>query len=281
MEFNLSTDIKQSIPNAIVFNFEELKAELSEKIKPYETLAVTEDDLKSAKSDKATLNKLKKALNDKKVEVKKEYISPLENFEKQVKELVEIIDKGVNNIDTQVKDFEKKEVDEKLKEIASFYVEEFPDYYEVLKLEKVIPNKWQNKTCKLETIKQEIRDKVFKFENDIKVIKAMKLECEEQMLDAYIETLDMSAALQKKHEFEERQNALKLMKNSEPAKEKIASTAETVQEQSPQPPKQAVNQQSTKTIDVRFYDTTEEFRKAMKALTTQYNIRYGNVPKGE
>ena len=102
--------------------------------------------------------------------MKKEYISPLENFEKQVKELVEIIDKGVNNIDTQVKDFEKKEVDEKLKEIASFYVEEFPDYYEVLKLEKVIPNKWQNKTSKLETIKQEIRDKVFKFENDIKVI---------------------------------------------------------------------------------------------------------------
>lgn len=281
MEFNLSTDIKQSIPNAIVFNFEELKAELSEKIKPYETLAVTEDDLKSAKSDKATLNKLKKALNDKKVEVKKEYISPLENFEKQVKELVEIIDKGVNNIDTQVKDFEKKEVDEKLKEIASFYVEEFPDYYEVLKLEKVIPNKWQNKTCKLETIKQEIRDKVFKFENDIKVIKAMKLECEEQMLDAYIETLDMSAALQKKHEFEERLNARKLMKNSEPAKEETASTAETVQEQLPQPPKQAVNQQATKTIDVRFYDTTEEFRKAMKALTTQYNIRYGNVPKGE
>ena len=281
MEFNLSTDIKQSIPNAIVFNFEELKAELSEKIKPYETLAVTEDDLKSAKSDKATLNKLKKALNDKKVEVKKEYISPLENFEKQVKELVEIIDKGVNNIDTQVKDFEKKEVDEKLKEIASFYVEEFPDYYEVLKLEKVIPNKWQNKTSKLETIKQEIRDKVFKFENDIKVIKAMKLECEEQMLDAYIETLDMSAALQKKLEFEERLNALKLMKNSEPAKEEITSTAETVQEQSPQLPKQAVNQQATKTIDVRFYDTTEEFRKAMKALTTQYNIRYGNVPKGE
>lgn len=281
MEFNLSTDIKQSIPNAIVFNFEELKAELSEKIKPYETLAVTEDDLKSAKSDKATLNKLKKALNDKKVEVKKEYISPLENFEKQVKELVEIIDKGVNNIDTQVKDFEKKEVDEKLKEIASFYVEEFPDNYEVLKLEKVIPNKWQNKTSKLETIKQEIRDKVFKFENDIKVIKAMKLECEEQMLDAYIETLDMSAALQKKHEFEERLNALNLMKNSEPAKEEITSTAETVQEQSPQLPKQAVNQQATKTIDVRFYDTTEEFRKAMKALTTQYNIRYGNVPKGE
>lgn len=109
----------------------------------------------------------------------------------------------------------------------------------------------------------------------------MKLECEEQMLDAYIETLDMSAALQKKHEFEERLNALKLMKNSEPAKEEITSTAETVQEQSPQLPKQAVNQQATKTIDVRFYDTTEEFRKAMKALTTQYNIRYGNVPKGE
>ena len=281
MEFNLSTDIKQSIPNAIVFNFEELKAELSEKIKPYETLAVTEEDLKSAKSDRATLNKLKKALNDKKVEVKKEYISPLESFEKQVKELVEIIDKGVNNIDAQVKDFEKKELDAKLKAIADFYVTEFPNYHKILKLERIIPNKWQNKTCKLEAIEQEIRDKVFKFDNDIKVIKAMKLECEEQMLDAYVETLDMSAALQKKHEFEERQNALKKMSKSEPAKEEITSTAETVQEQPPQPPKQAVNKQATKTIDVRFYDTTEEFRKAMKALTTQYNIKYGNVPKGE
>lgn len=281
MEFNLSTDIKQSIPNAIVFNFEELKAELSEKIKPYETLAVTEDDLKSAKSDRAALNKLKKALNDKKVEVKKEYISPLENFEKQVKELVEIIDKGVNNIDTQVKDFEKKELDAKLKAIADFYVTEFPNYHKILKLERIIPDKWQNKTCKLEAIEQEIRDKVFKFDNDIKVIKAMQLECEEQMHDAYVETLDMSAALQKKHEFEERQNALKKMSESEPAKEEITSTAETVQEQPPQPPKQAVNKRATKTIDVRFYDTTEEFRKAMKALTTQYNIKYGNVPKGE
>lgn len=281
MEFNLSTDIKQSIPNAIVFNFEELKAELSEKIKPYETLAVTEDDLKSAKSDRTTLNKLKKALNDKKVEVKKEYISPLESFEKQVKELVEIIDKGVNNIDAQVKDFEKKELDAKLKAIADFYVTEFPNYHKILKLERIIPNKWQNKTCKLEAIEQEIRDKVFKFDNDIKVIKAMKLECEEQMLDAYVETLDMSAALQKKHEFEEMQNALKKMSKSEPAKEEITTTAETVQEQPPQPSNQAVNKQATKTIDVRFYDTTEEFRKAMKALTTQYNIKYGNVPKGE
>ena len=269
MEFNLSTDIKQSIPNAIVFNFEELKAELSEKIKPYETLAVTEDDLKSAKSDKATLNKLKKALNDKKVEVKKEYISPLENFETQVKELVEIIDKGVNNIDTQVKDFEKKEVDEKLKEIASFYVEEFPDYYEVLKLEKVIPNKWQNKTCKIETIKQEIRDKVFKFENDIN----KKLNIVHLLFLSFENFRVFNIAVLNRP----LQNRFK----SEPAKEEIASTAETVQEQSPQPPKQAVNQQATKTIDVRFYDTTEEFRKAMKTLTTQYNIRYGNVPKGE
>ena len=31
MEFNLSTDIKQSIPNAIVFNFEELKTKLFAK----------------------------------------------------------------------------------------------------------------------------------------------------------------------------------------------------------------------------------------------------------
>lgn len=103
MEFNLITNIKQSIPQAIVFNFDELKKELAEKITPYKSLAVTEDDLKGAKSDKANLNKLKKALNDKRIEVKKEYMQPLEVFEGQVKELVSIVDEGIVNIDSQVK----------------------------------------------------------------------------------------------------------------------------------------------------------------------------------
>lgn len=280
MEFNLITNIEQSIPQAIVFNFDELKKELAEKITPYKSLAVTEDDLKGAKSDKANLNKLKKALNDKRIEVKKEYMQPLEVFEEQIKELVSIVDEGIVNIDSQVKAFENKQQEDKLKEIAAFYAEEFENLTDILPLERIIPDKWRNKSCKMSDIQQEIRDKAFKFKNDINIIKAMKLECEDMMLDAYIKTLDMSAALQKKHDFEARQEALKKSEKQN-VEQTDESTDYSVSEEADIPYEKEVKGEILKTIDVRFYDTSEEFRKAMKELTQRYNIKYGNVPKGD
>lgn len=280
MEFNLITNIKQSIPQAIVFNFDELKKELDEKITPYKSLAVTEDDLKEAKGDKANLNKLKKALNDKRIEVKKEYMQPLELFESQVKELVSIVDEGIINIDTQVKAFENKQTEDKLREITAFYVDEFEDLIDVLPLGRILPDKWRNKGCKMSDIQQEIRDKVFKFRNDVNIIKAMNLECEDMMLDAYVKTLDMSAALQEKHDFEARQEALK--KSEKQVPEMLSEDMQNAASEVPEVQyKKEVRGEVLRTIDVRFYDTSEEFRKAMKELTLKYNIKYGNVPKGE
>ena len=273
MEFNLSTNIQQSIPQAIVFNYTELKEELTEKIKPYEAMAVTEEDLKGAAENKANLNKLKKALNDKKIEVKKTYMTPLETFENQVKELLSIIDSGVENIDSQLKAFEQKRIDEKLTAIEAFYKEEIGEYEELLPLERILPDKLKNKGTKMDSIQKEIHERIFKFKNDIRIIKAMKLECESQMLNAYINSLDMSAALEEKRRFEEQQAALKKISESE-------SKPETEQKQENTSDDEAVSEQ-LKTIDVRFFDTSSAFRRKMKELCGLYNIKYGSVPKGE
>lgn len=273
MEFNLTTDIKKSIPTAIVFNFEELKSELTKKIQPYKSSVVSESDIKGAKSDKAALNKLKKALNDKRVEVKKEYMVPLETFESQVKELVQIVEEGVTNIDTQVKEYERIETEKKRDCIQKLYNNEFADLTELIPLDKVIPEKWSNKGCKLTDIEKEFKDKAFKIKNDIQVIRAMKLDCEDMVLDAYVRTLDMSTALQEKHDFEERQKVLK-----KKVKVEQTNSSENALESKQD---DEILSEELKTIDVRFYDTTAQFRTAMKQLTQQYNIRYGNVPKGE
>ena len=55
------------IPDAISFNYDELKQELAEKVSMYETMVYTEEQIKEAKADKASLNKLKKALNDERI----------------------------------------------------------------------------------------------------------------------------------------------------------------------------------------------------------------------
>ena len=45
------------LPEQILFNYEELKAELTEKVQHYETLVYTDDQIKEAKTDRALLLK--------------------------------------------------------------------------------------------------------------------------------------------------------------------------------------------------------------------------------
>ena len=61
MEFKIN---EVQIPEKPTFNYEELKQELQEKANMYASLVYGDDEIKQAKSDKANLNKLKKALND-------------------------------------------------------------------------------------------------------------------------------------------------------------------------------------------------------------------------
>ena len=70
MEFKI---VKQGQPAALEFNYEELKAEIEEKAKVYEVMVYTDANIADAKNDRATLNKLKTALNDERKRREKEY----------------------------------------------------------------------------------------------------------------------------------------------------------------------------------------------------------------
>ena len=52
MDFKLQTDLN-TLPSVIEFNYSELKAEMTERLKYYNNLVVSENSIKSAKADKA------------------------------------------------------------------------------------------------------------------------------------------------------------------------------------------------------------------------------------
>lgn len=101
------------IPKVIEFNYKELKSELEEKVSHYETLVYTDEQIKEAKSDRANLNKLKKALNDERIRREKEYLQPFNVFKAQINEIIGIIDRPITVIDSQVKAYEEKQKQEK------------------------------------------------------------------------------------------------------------------------------------------------------------------------
>lgn len=108
-------------PKVIEFNFEELKGEITAKAALYKNMVYTDETIKEAKADKATLNKFVMALEDKRKEVKKECLQPYETFEKQIKELVAIVNEPVELIDSQVKTYEEKLKAEKLEQIKAYW----------------------------------------------------------------------------------------------------------------------------------------------------------------
>ena len=180
---------------AIKFNYEELKGGLTASLERYQNLVYTPENIKEAKDDRATLNALKKSLNDEKIKIKKEFMVPYDDFEAKIKELIELVDKPASEIDKQVKVFEEQEKAKKREAIKTIYSENIGAYAELISLEKLYDPRWENKTYKETDITKEIQDVVKKADSDLKVIVDLKSEFEFQIKDTYFKTLDLGQAL--------------------------------------------------------------------------------------
>ena len=282
MEFIINTDLEKSFPAVIDFNFEELKAELSQRLTHYGALVVTADTIKDGKEERAKLNKVKAAVEDRRKEVKKLCLAPYEAFETKCKELTGMIDKASGSIDAQVKAFEEAEKAEKREALESAYAEHVGDLDGLLPFERIFSPKWLNKTVSLTAATDELRAAVDKARNDIKVIRAMRCACEDQTISTYLNTLDMSAALAEKSRYEARQEQLSKMRAAEAQEPDIKVANNAPVEQTARPIDLVVEQsceiaEERRDVQVIFRATTAAFRAEMKSLTARHNIEYEGV----
>lgn len=228
MKNNLETKNNQQVINslklvisplkkmeAIKFNYEELKGGLQESLKKYQNLVYTSQNIKEAKDDRATLNALKKSLNDEKIKIKKEFEVPYKDFEDKIKELIELVDKPASEIDKQVKIFEEAEKVKKRESIENIYAENIGSYADLIPLQQIYDSRWENKTYKETDIKKEIQDIVKKADSDIKVIAELKSEFEFQIKDTYFRTLDLGQALVEKQRLEKQKELLTTIKQQQ------------------------------------------------------------------
>lgn len=183
----------------LAINYNELKAGLSTSLKVYEGINVVdnidydnvtpfyEDNINgvtiyaenktgnklvtfdNAKLIRAKLNKVSKVINDRKIEIKKEFLKPYEIVDAQAKELMAIINEVNSTIDSQVKASEEKERQEKYN--AIFKLWEDKKYNEIgIAFTEVLEPKWLNKTTNMKAIEEEIQTKIYKFKSDLNSI---------------------------------------------------------------------------------------------------------------
>ncbi|MDR0676590.1 MAG: DUF1351 domain-containing protein [Elusimicrobiota bacterium] len=266
-----------SVIDAINFNFDELKKELEGKLEKYKNLIYDEKEIKIAKDDVATLRKLVKMINDKKIEIKKQYLEPYEKFENKIKELLEMIDEPIILIDTKIKETENKQKEKKREDIERIYNKEAGGLE--VKIEQIFNERWLNKTYSIDDIKAEIIDKVVKIEKDLKLIKEMRLEAtlEAQLLDIYIKKLDINYVMNEKLEIERRKEEIEKQKKEIERKREIESEAkEGIEPSEKEIAEEAKKEGLIYTIDFRVWANREQLEK-LKIFLKENKIKYEKV----
>ncbi len=288
MEFELQTDL-DIIPQKIEFNAEELKTQLAEKLSYYESLVVTESTIKDAKADRAALNKLKKNMETRRMEVKSACNTPYDNFKRQYDEVLAMIQKPIDSIDQQLKAFEEKRKDEKLQIITDFWNQNVGECKDYISFKQIFNPKWLNATFSMGDVHNAIMAVFIKVEDDVKAIRELNSDFETEALEEYAKTNNMAAALNKISRLEERRSNEQKRQDAAltaPEPKALTSPVDTMPIGAPSPVSPEPATVSTAfepqliTFDLRVTATPLQIR-GLKAYLENNNIKYGRVPEKE
>lgn len=194
----LTLAIKQN-PGSIELNFDALEEQLDKKLAEYKGALFTEDTKAIAKSEVASLRRLKKDIEDGRKAVKKKWMEPYDQFEKRMKTLSAKVDEPINAINEQVQAFEEKRKQEKREEIRQAF-EEIVAYYddlrEYISFDKLYNTRWENASAAMKSVRKDIVEKMEEIQTAVSSIKAMRSDKEPEALDWYRNTLDLGKAIQ-------------------------------------------------------------------------------------
>lgn len=149
---NFQVDYKPSV--LVLQHADELAANVKQYADKYRGLVITPETLPQAKASRADLNKLSKALNDKRIEIMREYNKPYDAFKAKVDAMIGDISAAKASIDNGIKEQERFEAEQRKQQVLA-------DIIEIAHSRGLAPDdiefndKWLNKSLsKLERTRQ-------------------------------------------------------------------------------------------------------------------------------
>lgn len=212
LELKIYNPSEDGFVKSIDWNFEELKAEITEKASEYKSMVYTSDEQvkKEGKADRAKLRKFIDGIEAERKRIKKQCMEPYTTFESQIKELVLIVDEAVQNIDTKVKAYEDKQREEKRNKIMGIYEEIVPEELKhLLPFEIALVDKYLNTSTSLKAVRDGIQNLVDKTKSDIEIIEKLPDFVFEAM-EKYHQTLDLNWSLNVANNLREQEERKKI-----------------------------------------------------------------------
>lgn len=274
----------------IKWNNEELKAAIAEKMKEYKGLVFTEETISEGKKDRANLNKLRGAIDDERKRVKKLCMEPCNRFEKEVKEVLALVDEQINAIDIQIKEVEQIKREEKRKAVQELF--ESIGFQKFVTLEMIWDEKWLNASVALSKVENQMKETMYRIGEEVGTISRLP-EFSFEAMEVYKKTLDLTQAIKKGQELadiQKRKEEALARQKVEEERRKAEEAAAGKESENPEEaadthdaPKKAEENDYTRVvsepvmrIDFRVWGTEEQIL-ALRDYMKQNNLKFGKV----
>lgn len=172
IEINDDSIILEKAGKITFVEFEKIKAGIEEYVKNFEISAINNgDDYKKMKADRITLNKNSKKINDLRIQIKNQILTPYVNLEDQIKEIDKHFVSTSEKINDELLDYETAEKELKKKELNKVFISLNEEYQvDFIKFEDILDKTWLNKSTTIKKSTKVMNELLEKFSNDLKII---------------------------------------------------------------------------------------------------------------
>ena len=272
----------------VEWNYEAVKQWVSDGLAAYQGRVYTEDTVAEAKRDRANLNKLSKAIEDKRKELKSVYLTPYNSFEAQAKELVAMIKKQSDAIDAQIKTYDRQRREEKLEHIKTeLYAPMIGDLAEAIPYEKLHDPKWLNVTVSMTAVSEALAAKIESIRSGFAALHKLDVPPDvlHQIHAEFAKNFDLAEAIAAKDRIlAERETMMLYARHLEAQNATIAAQDSGSMEQHPTAEKPAEvrktahGDEPVMQLDFRAWVTRSQML-ALREFLVNNGIKFGKVPK--
>ncbi|MFI3171730.1 MAG: DUF1351 domain-containing protein [Clostridia bacterium] len=217
-------------------NFEQVREELKVKVSEYADLVYSEDNFIMAKEDAAKLRKLSNMIDSKRIETKKAYMRPAEEFDNQCKELKRVVDDTIRPIAMQIEEFDTKRKTLKKDKIFEYFQTKSVGLEMYAVFMDVFDEKMLNVSYTIKQYKLDIDNYVTKIGTDVKTLGDTGSEFAWKALEDYKANKDLGRAFktitlleeQKREIIAKERAAAELIKAKEEEERRIKAEAERI-----------------------------------------------------
>lgn len=293
MELKIYNPQDDGFVQKIEWNYEELKTEVVAAADSYAVSVYTDDTIKQAKADRAKLNKFVDALKGKRTEIRKKLLEPDGPFGQEVQDVISIVQRAIDNIDSQVKDYERRQREEKTAKVRDFYDSNIhEDIITYLPFERVMKPEYALASTTMKSIKEEILSLIQRVDEGLAILNEVDSPYAGEMKEVFLRTYDIGAAMaernrleaaeQKRQEYVAEQARIKAERDAriKAESQEVINAGKQVQTApvpAPQPKTETV-EDPVNVIDFRVYVTRSQ-AVALKDFLNNNGIRFEPVPK--